>query len=270
MYGAGVLVDRGGDDLYVAQVLAQAAGGPAGLGLLVDAAGADSYVANGAHFRSAYGTSDVFAGFAQGIGIGIRDIATGGIGALYDLGGDDFYSVGEFGQGTGYFQGLGILHDVAGDDRYAGSRYAQGSAAHQAAGILIDDAGRDRYECSGPAAQGAAWDESVGMLVDRSGSDVYSAGDLGQGAAAQQAIAMLIDLGGADSYACTGACQGRSGANGYHYETARVFSFSAFLQQGGQTQRYAPVNAQDRLGSTGTLEPAMPGESRCCGLYSYD
>jgi hypothetical protein len=264
MYGAGVLVDRGGDDLYVAQVLAQGAGGPGGLGLLLDASGADSYVANGAHFRSAYGTPDVFAGFAQGFGTGMRDMAAGGMGVLYDLGGDDFYSVGEFGQGTGYFQGLGILHDSAGDDRYVGSRYVQGSAAHQAAGILIDDGGHDSYACAGPAGQGAAWDESVGMLIDRSGDDVYSANDVGQGSAAHQALAILVDLGGADAYACSGACQGHSAGNGYHYDAARAFSFSAFIHQG------RPGSASGRLQSTGRVQADAPGESRCCGLYSGD
>jgi hypothetical protein len=270
MYGAGLLLDRGGDDLYDGQILTQGVGGPGGLGLIVDASGADTYVANGAHFRSAYGTPGVFAGLAQGFGVGIRDIAAGGIGAVYDLAGDDFYSAGEFGQGTGYFQALGILHDAAGDDRYVGSRYAQGSGVHQAAGIIIDDGGRDTYVCSGPAAQGAAWDESIGMLIDHGGDDTYVASDLAQGSAAQQAIGVLVDLGGEDSYACAGACQGRGAGNGYHYDSARVFSFSALLRRGGHCARDPGEGTRDRLDATGTFRADDPGASACCGLFACD
>lgn len=269
-YGAGVLIDRAGDDRYEGQILAQGVAGPRAIGIIVDAAGNDTYTANGPDFPSRYGTPGVFAGLSQGFGLGVRGYAAGGIGALYDLAGDDIYSVGEYGQGTGYFQALGILHDAAGNDRYLGSRYAQGSAAHQAAGILVDDAGADAYACLGPAAQGAAWDMSAAMLLDRGGDDTYSAGGLAQGSAAQQAVAVHIDLDGRDTYSCTGACLGRSSDNTYHYDEDKLFNFSASIDRGGRIDSYPEPFSNNQLVRTGTVTPEQPAASECCGLFLDD
>ena len=267
LYGAGVLVDRAGADRYQAQVLAQGAGGPGGMGLLVDAAGNDTYTANGPHFASVYDTPGVFVGWSQGFGLGLRGYAAGGIGALYDLAGDDAYSVGEYGQGSGYFQALGILHDAAGNDRYVGSRYAQGSAAHQAAGILVDEAGADTYLCPGPAAQGAAWDLSVAMLIDRAGDDSYSAAGLAQGSAAQLAVAMRLDLGGDDVYACPGTCLGHSEDNAYHYDATGLFNFSASIDRGAGIDRYPGALSNDLLSRTGAQAQGRPAAWECCGVF---
>lgn len=269
-YGAGVLIDRGGDDVYQAQILAQGVGGPGGIGLIVDASGNDTYTANGPDFPSVYGTPGVFVGMSQGFGYGFRGYAPGGVGAIYDFGGDDRYSVGEFGQGSGYFQGLGILHDAAGNDQYIGSRYAQGTGAHQAAGILVDDAGNDSYSCTGSAGQGAAWDQSIAMLIDRGGSDTYSAGSLAQGSAAQQAIGILIDLEGQDMYSCANACLGQSGDNTYHYDADRIFSFSAMLHRGGKTDTYPQFRSNNELIRTGILLHDNPASSACYGLFLDD
>jgi hypothetical protein len=270
VYGAGVLIDRAGDDDYAAQVLAQGVGGPGGVGLIVDSEGDDIYAANGPHFPSAYATPGIAAGFSQGFGTGIRGYAAGGIGALYDFGGDDRYSVGEFGQGTGYFQGLGILRDAAGGDRYVGSRYAQGSAAHQAAGLLVDDGGQDSYTCSGAAAQGTAWDQSVAMLIDRGGDDAYFAAGLAQGSAAQQAVGTLIDLDGQDAYSCDNPCLGQSGDNTYHYDRDRMLSFSALIDRGGKADTYPASRATHRRVRTGALNQELPAASQCCGLFLDD
>ena len=269
-YGAGLLIDRSGDDIYQAQILAQGVGGPGGVGLIVDGSGNDTYTANGPEFPSVYGTPGVFLGMSQGFGFGFRGYAPGGIGALYDLGGDDRYVVGEFGQGSGYFQGIGILHDAAGNDRYVGSRYAQGTAAHQAAGILVDEQGDDSYSCSGSAAQGAAWDQSIAMLVDRGGSDTYSANSLAQGSAAHQAIGILIDLGGQDVYSCGTTCLGQSGDNSYHYDADRIFSFGAMIHRGGKTDTYPELRSNDERIRTGILLHGNPGSSGCYGLFVDD
>ena len=267
LYGAGVLIDRGGDDVYQAQILSQGVGGPVGLGLIVDASGNDTYTANGPHFASSYQTPDVFLAMSQGFGFGIRGYAPGGIGAIYDLAGDDRYSVGEFGQGVGYFQGLGVLHDAGGNDQYVGSRYAQGSAAHQAAGILVDESGDDSYMCAGAAAQGVAWDQSVAMLIDRAGNDSYSGNVLAQGSGAEQAIGILIDRDGRDTYQCLSPCLGQSGDNTYHYDEDKVFSFSVLIDSGGRRDTYPQWRANDQLLRTGTVKPDEPAASDCCGLF---
>ncbi len=267
VYGAGLLIDRAGDDRYHAQVLSQGVGGPGGVGLIVDTAGDDIYVANGPHFPSGYGTPGVFAGLSQGLGFGIRGYAAGGVGAIYDFSGNDHYAVGEFGQGTGYFQGLGILHDASGDDLYLGSRYAQGSAAHQAAGVLIDDGGNDAYSCPGSAAQGAAWDQSAALLIDRAGNDTYFGSGLAQGSAAQQAIGILLDLDGEDTYSCTGPCLGESDDNTYHYDEDELFNFSALIDRGRKVDTYSRSRSNSALLRTGTLEEDRPSQSLCCGLF---
>lgn len=267
LYGAGVLIDRGGDDVYQAQILSQGVGGPVGVGLIVDASGNDIYTANGPHFASAYQTPDVFLAMSQGFGFGIRGYAPGGIGAIYDLAGNDRYSVGEFGQGVGYFQGLGILHDAAGDDQYIGSRYAQGSAAHQAAGILVDESGNDSYMCAGAAAQGMAWDQSVAMLIDRAGNDSYSGNVLAQGSGAEQAIGILIDLDGQDTHQCLTPCLGQSGDNTYHYDEDKVFSLSVLIHRGSENDTYPEWRSNGELRRTGTLRFEDAASSDCCGLF---
>jgi hypothetical protein len=267
VFGAGLLLDRGGNDTYLGQKLVQGVGGPAGAGLLSDTSGRDEYVADGPHFPSSYGEPGVHASMSQGFGYGIRGYAPGGIGALYDFSGDDRYTVGEFGQGSGYFQGLGILHDDAGDDGYAGARYAQGAAAHQAAGILVDGGGDDIYLGRGPACQAGAWDQSVAMLVDRAGDDVYLGHALAQGAAAHQSFAVRMDLDGADRYACEEPCLGMSADNAYHYDTASVFSFAAALDQGGKPDTYSPPRPEAWSMRTGVVTTDAPAASDCCGVF---
>jgi hypothetical protein len=268
VFGAGLLIDRGGNDMYLGQKLAQGVGGPGGIGLVCDAAGNDVYLANGPHFPSSYGVPGAHAAMSQGFGYGLRGYAAGGVGALYDFAGDDRYTVGEFGQGAGYFQGLGILHDTAGDDGYAGTRYVQGAAAHQAAGILVDDAGDDVYLADSSAAQAGAWDEGAVMLIDRAGDDVYLAHKLAQGSAAHQSFALLVDLGGADRYICEEPCLGTSADNAYHYDTTSVFSFAGVLDRGGKPDHFSPPRPDGLPLRTGVVMSGAPAGSECCGVFS--
>jgi hypothetical protein len=199
-FGAGLLVDRKGDDLFSLGQYGQGFGGAHGIGALLDGDGKDHLAAD-LKVPSSYGTAGVYSAWSQGVGMGFRGMAPGGLGLLMSAGdGDDTYQAGDFSQGTGYFFGLGILTDTGGDDRYLGSRYSQGTAAHQALGVLLDDAGNDHYQSNQAASQGAAWDASVAVLMDRSGNDSYAGGDLAQGAAAMNGVGWLYDVAGDDSY----------------------------------------------------------------------
>lgn len=240
IYGAGVLIDAGsGADAYVSQVLSQGVGGPGGAGLLVDRGGADLYRANGP-VPSTYDTPATYMSFSQGVGFGIRPYDHGGFGALVDYGGDDRYEGGEFSQGGGYYWGVGLLHDAAGNDLYYGNRYAQGFAAHQAAGLLSDMSGDDVYWATTAAAQGAAWDQSVAMLFDAGGNDSYRGQALAQGAAAMQSRAWLHDAGGDDVYGSSlPSAQGAAGDNFYHFRAEDpVLSFGLLLDARG-ADRYS-------------------------------
>jgi len=268
-YGAGVILDKGGSDTYIGEKLCQGVGGPRGFGLIVDSAGHDLYRANGPSFGSAYGTPAVFLGMSQGFGVGIRGYASGGVGAIYDFGGNDRYEAGEFSQAGGYYFGLGIMHDYSGHDLYYGNRYGQGFAAHQAAGILVDDAGDDTYWSMTAASQAGVWDESIVMLIDRAGNDSYRCDGLGQGAASMQAIGILIDLGGDDRYSANpGATMGQSGGNNYHYEEDKVMSFSGFFDLGGGRDVYSGQERKDgEMRSTGKANEGDRANSTLYGVF---
>lgn len=267
-YGVGLVIDHAGDDAYEAEKLSQGVGGPRGFGAIIDAGGNDRYRANGPNFKSAYGTPDVFLGMSQGFGFGIRGYAAGGVGAIYDDAGDDQYTAGEFSQAGGYYFGLGVLHDRTGNDRYHGNRYGQAFAAHQAAGILIDDAGDDSYWSMTAASQSGVWDQSVTMLIDRSGNDTYRADGLALGGAAMQAIGVFLDLRGDDRYeAPEGSTLGQSAGNSYHYDTDRVFSFSAFFDLGGGDDLYPPHRRNDHRRSTGARNDEAPKDSGLYGIF---
>jgi len=262
--GVGVLVDGGGSDRYEGEILCQGVGGPRGAGALIDRSGNDLYLAHGA--PSAYGTPATFRSFSQGVGYGVRRDLPGGIGLLVDDAGDDRYEGGEFSQGGGYFLSLGALVDRSGRDLYRGDRYAQGFAAHQAFGALIDHEGDDMYWSRTAAGQGAAWDESVAMLIDRTGNDRYRADGLSQGAAAQQAIGVLVDLDGDDTFDAVGASvQGAGGSNEYRFADCNCYSLGVLLKRGG-TARYSSGRPADAVTFSAVLKPGDPQGSAAFGL----
>ncbi len=267
-YGVGAIIDCGGDgDVYHAEMMSQGIGGPRGLGAIIDQNGRDLYRVNGPT-PSVYGTPAVYAGFSQGVGLGVRLYDTGGIGVIADLAGDDRYEGGEFCQGGAYFWGLGILHDRAGNDLYYGNRYGQAWAAHQALGILVDDAGDDAYWSMTAASQSGSWDICATLLLDRAGNDSYQADGLAQGGASQQAIAWFIDLEGIDRYiAPSGATQGRSGGNEYHYDESGCFSWSVFLDVGGSTDFYSTGRSNGAVLPTGQPDTSAPHNSPLHGIF---
>jgi hypothetical protein len=264
MYGAGIVLDEAGADDVRGGTLSQGVGGPHGIGILLDRAGDDRYIADfGA--PSVYGTPATNLAFSQGVGYGFRRYAAGGIGILFDAGGDDRYEGGEFAQGGGYLHGLGVLHDAAGRDLYRADRYSQGFAAHMAFGALLDDAGDDVYWGRTAANQGAAWDASSAVLVDSAGNDHYRGSVLAQGSGAMQAIGMLLDLAGDDRYDAPGPyVQGESGNNTYHCATG-VLSFSLLLDAGPGAARIGDAQATGST-ATGSANAEQPCESRLHGL----
>lgn len=268
-YGAGLLIDLGtGADSYQSRGFSQGLGGPRALGLIYDEAGDDHYLAN-YRMPSVYGTENVFAGFSQGFGFGIRYYDSGGIGMIVDKQGNDHYDAGEFSQGGAYYWGLGILHDHAGDDIYQGNRYSQGFGVHQASGVLRDDAGNDQYQGMTAACQGAAWDVAIGLLIDASGDDQYQGDGLCQGAAAMQAQAWLVDLDGQDTYSASGgSVQGNSGRNHYHYDPQQpVYSWSVLVDTGKGEDQFSSGRRPGEVSTSSLFDQLAPGNSRAYGLF---
>lgn len=216
-FGLGLLVDRGGDDHYTAYAFSQGFGYVRGIGTLYDLAGTDDYFAHptDALYPAAQNPTGSNASFSQGAGFGRRAdtgdhvYMSGGLGVLRDAAGDDTYTAGIFGQGTGYWFGTGLLVDRDGADHYDGWWYVHGSAAHFAVAALLDEAGGDTYQVADPGdparntSVGVGHDFSIGWLLDRDGDDVYHAPNLSLGAGNAAGYGFFVDLAGNDTYTAT-------------------------------------------------------------------
>lgn len=199
-YGLGLFLDSDGNDDYDLGALGQGLGMPGGMALLEDLSGDDRFKAMGL-IATNYGTPGLFDAWAQGVGLGIRNLAPGGSGTLIDRGGNNQFDAGSFAQGGGYFYGLGqLLVTGPGDDRYFGSRYNFAWGAHGGLGHFMDRAGNDQYSSRQIVAGGLAWDHSIALFLDSSGNDDYQLGDFSYGAAAHGSLAVFVDADGSDFY----------------------------------------------------------------------
>jgi hypothetical protein len=144
--GAGILIDKNGDDYYIADYFAQGSSYYFGIGILHDISGNDQYIAGR---------------YAQGAGI------HSSVGVLTDREGDDFY-YSSFGvaQGMGHDYGVGFFQDENGNDTYLSGTLSQGSATIGGIGIIIDTQGKDIYNVK-EKGQAYAQDESgMGIMID--------------------------------------------------------------------------------------------------------
>ncbi|MFC2172863.1 hypothetical protein ACFLU6_09560 [Acidobacteriota bacterium] len=253
IFGLGCLVDLEGDDFYHCYSMAQGFGFTLGAGLLLDSDGNDRYVAEDKDIRFPSSQTDSHnSSLAQGCGFGLRADFTdghslaGGVGTLVDLGGDDVYSCGVFGQGAGYWYGVGILADNAGNDRYEGVWYTQAAAAHFAVGILYDNEGDDSYKAEINMAQGAGHDYSLGFFIDKAGHDKYKAPNLSLGGGNANGIGIFFDWRGNDIYdvkADVTLGRANTASRGSLRET--FLTLGVFMDCGGQdnySKKYARNN----------------------------
>ncbi|MDQ3945218.1 MAG: hypothetical protein M3357_08755, partial [Actinomycetota bacterium] len=168
-WGVGILLDGGGDDVYLGKSITLGAGHFGGVGMLIDESGDDSYRA----IRLAKGFGTLF-----------------GLGVFQDVTGNDTYS---------YYL-PGSLNPAA-EDRTLGaggaldtggtcdkiSRWEEGSGFLGGVGVFFDDAGSDNYQVAPPSPHepGASeiirttgslgfGDGGFGLFVDGSGRDTYT------------------------------------------------------------------------------------------------
>lgn len=270
--GIGILIDRDGSDDYRGASLAQGVGGPLGLGVLDDLDGADKYYAGGL-YPNAYGDSPGFDGFSQGVGVGPRGVANGGIGVLLDGGGDDVYEAGYFSHGGGYWFSAGIARDFAGNDKRYGytlsdydgspssqanfSRWGIGFGCHFALGFILDDDGDDLYAGT-MAGVGFAWDLGYGVIVDLAGNDRYEATNSGLAQAENAGLAIIYDGNGDDVYA---GASGWANPEVNYFEKADAGGNFAFLidRKGMNTitSRYGNDSLQERGWAGGFMISAV-------------
>jgi hypothetical protein len=223
-YGLGLFVDGAGTDTYKTAIAGQGFGGPGGIGILLESAGDDRYacgnvVPDEVEERSLRHVDMHYLSMCQGHGFGLRPQASGGIGALIDLDGNDSYQADIFAQGNAYWFGLGMLVDRSGSDRYECFEHCQGESVHLGAGLLADLDGNDEYTAY-EHAQGAGIDRAAGVLYDASGDDAYRSHHDSQGAGLKPyGVGLLIDESGADRYEAARSSQGfaatPSGAQGF-------------------------------------------------------
>ncbi|MBI5516488.1 MAG: hypothetical protein HY909_22075 [Deltaproteobacteria bacterium] len=210
--GLGVLVDAGGSDRYRAWAFSQAFAYVKGVGLLYDRDGDDVWnsVVTPVLYPSPQ-TMGSNSSFTQGAGFGRRADGTadrinmsGGLAVLRDRAGNDRYTTGVFGQGTGYWGGMGLLLDGAGDDRYDGRWYVQGGIAHFAYGALVDGGGRDVHNTMTERQNmtaGAGHDFSLGIFLALGPeSDEYHVPNLALGAGNANGAGIFVEEGGDDRY----------------------------------------------------------------------
>ena len=252
--GFGILIDRSGRDQYRAALLSQGVGGPLGAGLLLDQQGDDGYLAGG-KYADSYEDSPGFASWSQGIGVGARDVANGGIGILLDGSGNDSYEADYFSHGGGYWFGAGFARDFDGDDQRLGAvrtnfdrsartekrylRWGIGFGCHYAAGFVFDDRGNDSYHGNW-ASIGYGWDVALGAVFDGQGNDRYHSTGSGIAEARNMALALLFDTSGSDHYSGSGL--GKADQKGER----PVFSFALLQDRGGQDTYSEPVKNRSR------------------------
>ena len=186
--GWGLLVDRAGDDRYLAGVYAQGVGLAEGVGVLIDVDGRDAYDAvwygagagvhagvgvlvDRGHAPDRYGAAG--SGLNALLGVG-HDRA---VGVFVDDGGADEYRIASLSAGAATCGSAGIFIDEAGDDAYLGS--AARALGHVdptgcqtlGVGLMIDAGGHEVYPPEGPAGESLVWADGVGGLgVDAEGA----------------------------------------------------------------------------------------------------
>ena len=262
IFGTGTLYDGGGHDEYQAGVFAQGFGSTGGEGRLIDRSGNDLYVA-GRDEPDMWRRPGTWITFAQGSAYSHRfgHIWTdenkqrrwkmtgqlpGGVGLLIDGAGNDRYIADVFGQGSAYWFSYAALVDLGGDDIYRATWYGQGVGTHCAVGCLVDVAGNDRYY-SRNTSQGCGHDFSAGILVDHAGNDRYRGVGLCQGAGnAASGIGLLLDKGGDDDYRCA------SNAWGFARpleKTPELSPYGLFIDTGGKNSYSGDFAAKRTKGS---------------------
>ncbi len=200
-FGIGMHLDFDGDDSYRCASYGEGFGSTYGYGILSDYNGNDIYYAGGEYFHTPLHPNS-YQSLSQGFAIGIRPDYGGGIGFLYDGGGNDFYNGDIYAQGTSYWCGAGFLIDKNGQDRYLATEYAQGAGIHLSYGYLADLEGNDHYYSRFGPSLGEGHDFSCGILIDTKGDDWYSvSGGLGIGL--NNSFGLFSDLSGNDVYNIT-------------------------------------------------------------------
>jgi hypothetical protein len=220
--GMGLLIDKAGNDHYMSYSLAQGGSWVKGVGMLVDLDGQDTYwTSPGSTYialedRNPEVFDYLYSGTTQGAAYGRRGDypidgnknyvhASGGVGALVDLGADkDIFTCGGFCQGTGYWFGTGIFIDDGGSDAYRARVFSGGSAVHFGLGIFHDGGGDDLHNVdSYTEYHSLAYSDDLSLVFfeEVSGNDQYDGGQVNSLSSAwEKGTSIMIEGSGDDLY----------------------------------------------------------------------
>ncbi len=234
---AAIIIDLGGDDIYVNPPQADAGAAPSQpFSMVIDFSGDDVYTS-----KRAFSQGGAFMGCAILLDLDGNDTYRGGaycqgaallgVGLLVDHSGHDTYRAIKYSQGSAAF-GIGILAEGDGRDSYHAERYAQGLGMGKGFGAIVEAAGNDSYYLGGSREDHRAPGRSyvsmgqgfgfgmrpykvpvgtsggIGLLADASGHDRYIADYFCQGASYWYALGILRDRDGMDHYYCGRSSQG--------------------------------------------------------------
>jgi hypothetical protein len=223
---AALILDLGGDDLYLNNAGGTRPGMP--VALVIDWGGNNRYISKekfsqgagvlGGGFLIDLGESATFVSLDGSQGAGFW-----GIGVLYRGDGEGTFTARRFSQGAGQM-GIGLMANRRGDSRYLCSHDGQGLGLFGGAGILIDEGGNDFYQLGGlepdfrdasrsTVSMGQGFGKGVrpdkdsngvpggiGMLIDEMGDDTRVADYFAQGASYYYGFGILNDMAGDDQY----------------------------------------------------------------------
>ncbi len=282
LLGVGVLLDAGSNattDTYRIWHAGQGFGGAAGAGLLIDTEGNSAYTA-----EPATGLTDVLyfsapdrgqsnQNLAQGAGAGTlpaedrfpdRQATGGGVGTLYDLGGDDTYVCGTFGQGQGLHLGVGVLIDAAGNDNYSARYGAQGYGELVALGLLLEVDGDDQYNTAPGrrigALMGSGNNLGSGFLLEIAGGDIYQVPGFSGGTGQLNGAGALLDLAGQDTHNAVSTSTWGFASLGLLDDDPNIFrnqtpTYGLFIDAGDDEDTYARPDLEDQ-------DPALIGNGQ--------
>jgi len=220
------VIDNSGNDNYISKGYSQGFGFTKGVGFIYDKSGNDFYlVQNGIIDNREVG---YHSHLSQGFGFGIRDIASGGVGIILDLNGNDMYKGEYFVQGSSYWFSFGLLYDSTGNDTYSSRRYSQGAGTHFTTGVLMDREGDDSHYSWG-VSLGCGHDFSSGFLFDYKGNDLYISDWLSIGAGNANGNGILIDFDGDDFYSSK-----NKDCMGYGNPDRNTFSIGILFDKNGK------------------------------------
>ena len=183
----------------------------------------------------------------------------GEIVCVVDLGGDDVWEGGEEpgALACGLF-GIGAVFDLAGNDTYKCKESGLGCGWF-GTGVLFDAAGNDTYETATHWGQGCGY-AGVGALIDLAGDDTYTIGYEGQGYGATLGAGILLDVAGNDTYLA------RDDGNRSDLYLGQTVSMA---QGVGQGRRADLGDGHSMAGGFGVLVDGAGNDSYHAGAWSH-